>query len=165
MKKWIFVIVAALTVAAAAGVWYFIIIRDRREVQALVNNVAALACKKKDNLPHSGIFKHTKVDELFDEKVRIKLFKPAVDMDLTREDLKGRVAVLLRMVDYLQTEAGNVNVEVSGDQATFSFDAHVSGKGKSGRDDFSDVYQCSGSAVKRDGKWRISLLTAEPVIK
>ena len=61
------------------------------------------------------------------------------------------------------TGVENINIEIAGEQAVFTFDAQIAGKGK--MEDFSEVYRCSGVAVKRDGKWRVSSLIAEPVVK
>lgn len=165
MKKWIFAVCIAFIGAAAAGIWYFLIMKDQREVRELVNNVTVLVGKKGGDLPHAGIFKHNKVDELFAEKIAFSISKPDMEVELSREDLKGRVALLLRMIDRMQVDAENIRVEVAGDAAVFEFDARVNGKIKNGHADFSDVYRCSGAAVKVDGRWLMSLLTAVPVVK
>ena len=165
MKKWILFASIALVCMIAAGMWYFILTKDRREVRALVVNTVELISKKPDNLPHAGIFKHARVDELFDETVSFRIAKPPMDITLPREDLKSRVAILLRMVDSIQTGVENINADVVGEQAVFAFEAQVSGKGKGKIENFAEVYHCSGTAVKRDGKWRVSSLIAEPVVK
>ena len=165
MKKWM--VAAGMLILLAAGLlgWYYLATRDKREIRNLIENAAGLVHKKSGDVPHAGVFKFTKVDELFCPYVELRISQPAVSARWSRDNLKANVAIMQRMIDEMSVKVSGVEVELIDGAAIFDFDADVSGGAKKGNIGFADVYRCSGSAEKNEGKWKISSITAEPVIK
>lgn len=165
MKKAVLIFSAALILCAAALVWWLMVTADRRAVCRLAESVAALAHKEASNLPHAGILKFGKLDELFCEKVVIRSVKPPYDGNPTREELKLMLTAAFRRVDHMDVHTGKITAEVSGGTALFFFDAEVSGAVKGWGGEYAEVVKVSGSAVKTDGKWKVSSLIVEPVVR
>ena len=165
MKKWMILPGVLALLLAALAVWYFMATKDKREVKKLVENVSSLVSKKSGDVPHAGVFKFTKVDEFFCPAVKLRVVQPDISADWSRDELKTNVALMQRMIDELSVNVTDIKVELSDGLAIFDFDARISGAAKKGRNDFADVYRCSGSAEKSEGKWKISSLTAEPIVK
>ena len=65
----------------------------------------------------------------------------------------------------MRVSTANIEVEIAGKEAVFSFDAEFSGIAGGRNEDFNNVYQVNGSAVKRDGKWWVSSLIAEEILQ
>lgn len=166
MKKSVIIIfAAALVLCCVIGCFFWYVNRDKRMVAELIGNVANLAEKESSKLPHAGVLKFSKVDELFAQKVDLKCVDPEISASMSREDLKALVSLMIKRIDHMSVKTGNMEIEVSGDNATFSFDAEFSGAISGKGEAFANVYQINGTAVKIDGKWLISSLIAEQIIQ
>lgn len=165
MKKTIIILAAALLLAGGAGGYWWYVNRDRRMVTELVNNVVALVKKEPSNLPHAGVLKFARVDELFAEKVDLRCEEPAIGAAMTRDELKTMVSLMNRRIEKMDAAADNIEPEIAGDRAVFTFDAEFSGVVGGRKEYFNSVYQISGTAVKIDGKWLISSLKAEEILQ
>ena len=165
MKKSIYFVLILLLIAAVASGYYWYITRDRRMVVRLVKDVVSLLEKKPSNLPHAGVLKYTKVDDCFDHSVKLYCPKPSFDAVKSREELKAMYALVNKYIDEMHVEVENVEVGIVGKEAVFSFDAEFSGVVGGRKEDFDNVYQVSGTAVKKDGKWWVSSLIAEEIIQ
>lgn len=166
MKKSVIVMsVAALVLCCAAAGYFWYVNRDKRMVVELIGNVAALAEKESGKLPHEGVLKFSKVDNLFAQKIELRCADPAISASLSREELKTLVALMIKRIDHMKVNTANIEVNVAGDNATFSLDAEFSGVISGKKEEFANVYQISGIAVKSDGKWLISSLIAEQIIQ
>ncbi len=165
MKKLIFLAAAILLILAVAAGYYWYMNRDRRMVIELVKNTVALLEKKPSNLPHAGVLKYTKIDDYFDHTVKLRCPKPAFDAVKSREDLKATFALVNKYITEMRVSTANIEVEIAGSEAVFSFDAEFSGIAGGRKEDFNNVYQISGNAVKRDGRWWVSSLVAEEILQ
>ncbi|MBQ4329561.1 MAG: nuclear transport factor 2 family protein [Lentisphaeria bacterium] len=165
MKKLFFaVVVLAIAFAVAGGYWWYLN-RDRRLVTELVKNAAAVIEKKADDLPHAGVFKFVKIDELFDQNVTLRCHNPAIEASKSRDELKAMVSMVNKFVTSMQVSTENITVDIAGNKAVFTFDAEFSGIAGGRKEDFSNVYKINGTAVKNDGKWQISSLIAEEILQ
>ena len=166
MKKSIIAVsVAALVLCCAAAGYFWYVNRDKRMVVELIGNVAALAEKESSKLPHAGVLKFSKVDDLFAQKIELKCVDPSISSSMSRDDLKALVSLMIKRIDHMKVNTANIVVDIAGDNATFSFDAEFSGVISGKKEEFANVYQISGTAVKSDGKWLISSLIAEQIIQ
>jgi hypothetical protein len=91
LKKLFFAVALLLIIAIIAGGYWWYMDRDRRLVVELIRNVAGLVEKKSGDLPHAGVFKFVKIDELFDKTVVLRCQNPAIEAAKRREELKGRI--------------------------------------------------------------------------
>lgn len=165
MKKWIIILVLVLIAVGVAGVWYYLITKDKREVRKLVVNVSELFQQKPSKLPHEGVLKHTKIEEYFASPVSLKITDPDISANWTTEEFKGHFALYQRLVKEMKISVGEIDVEIADGKAVFVFDAEVQGGVSLGKDEFNNVFRVSGQAEKNDGKWKISTMIAEPAVK
>ena len=165
MKKWIVLLVLAALLGIGAGVWYYILTKDKRAVRELVANAVALFQKKETKLPHEGVLKHTRIEEYFSSQVSLKLTDPDITANWSNEEFKTKFALYNRMVKVMTIDIGEIEVEIADGKAIFSFDAQVSGSALISKDEFGNVYRVSGVAEKTDGKWKISSMIASPILK
>ena len=165
MKKIIFITAAIILVSGISGGVYWFVTRDIRAVKSLLDEAAGIIRKKPSKLPHAGVLKFSKVDDVFAHKIEIRCGYPAFNAVFTNEDLKMIVSTVNRRITRMEVNLAAIEVEISGKDANFSFDAEFSGSTGAKGDELDRVYQVSGKAEKSDGKWKISALTAESIVK
>ena len=165
MKKWILIAVLVVTLLFVAGIWYYLLTKDKREVRNLVANVCELFCVKAAKLPHEGVLKHTKIEEYFISPVVLRCTEPDITANWTTDEFKGRFALYQRMVKEMKISTGYVEVDIADGKAVFSFDADISGSASLMKEEFNNVYRINGTAEKKDGVWKISSMIAEPIVK
>ena len=165
MKKLIFFVIVLLIAVAVAGGYLWYLNRDRRLVTELVKSIASLVEKKSGDLPHAGVFKYVKIDELFDKTVTLRCQKPVIEGTKSRDELKAMLSMASKFVTEMQVSTADIEVEVAGNKAVFTFDAEFSGSVSGRNEAFSHVCKVSGTAVKNEGKWQVSSLIAEEILQ
>jgi hypothetical protein len=165
LKKLFFAVALLLIIAIIAGGYWWYMDRDRRLVVELIRNVAGLVEKKSGDLPHAGVFKFVKIDELFDKTVVLRCQNPAIEAAKSREELKAMVSMMNKFIAQMQVNVADIAVEIADNKAVLSFDAEFSGTLGGRSENFSNVYKISGTAVKNEGKWQISSLIAEEILQ
>ena len=165
MKKLIFFVIILLIAVAVAGGYLWYLNRDRRLVTELVKSIASLVEKKSGDLPHAGVFKYVKIDELFDKTVTLRCQKPVIEGVKSRDELKAMLSMASKFVTEMQVSTADIEVEAAGNKAVFTFDAEFSGSVSGRNEAFSHVCKVSGTAVKNEGKWQVSSLIAEEILQ
>ena len=163
-KKIIFAAVAALLLAVLGG-FYWMLTKDRREVENLVKNTAQWVSVKPRKVAHEGMLKHTKVSNYFAPNVSISIVKPDISRTLTADNQEQYLMLYFRNTQQMSVETENIEVEIADGKAVFFCNARISGVLIKGSVEFDGVYIVSGSAEKIDGNWKISSIVAEPAVQ
>ena len=161
MKSVICGVILLLIGAAVSGYWYWT--RDRRQVENLLYEMVELGSKKRASVPHEGILKFAGTDKVFADPVRVNAPRQKFSRDLDQAQCRSMLALLHRSVESLTIDIADLDVEISGDQAVFSFDAEVEAVFRSGGKD-KEIIQVTGKAVKNNSKWQVAELQVEFVI-
>lgn len=165
MKKKIIIGSAVVVLLLLAGVIFWLNYRDEFAVRNLISDTAEWVSAKPRKVAHEGALKHTRAKNFFCDSISVKVVKPEYDFRVDGERMEQFWMLYFRNADEISVETENVEVEVSGDQADFSFDAQINGSFSNKQVEFSGVYIVRGKAEKIDGNWKISSVVVEPVVK
>ncbi|MBR2345049.1 MAG: hypothetical protein IKA71_04605 [Lentisphaeria bacterium] len=164
MKKLILAIGIIAILLITAGLYYWYATRDQRAVKKLLNNMIQLCNKVPSKVPHHGILKYSGIDTIFADPVRVYSEYPEFDQKLPRNKLRTVLILLHRGVVKMDVETGNLHISVSENRADFSFDASVKMVYKD-RMFREEVVAVKGRAEKQEGRWFVTELAVELVVK
>ncbi len=154
----------ALLLLISAGIFWWCC-KDEWAVKRLLTDTAEWVSCKPRKVAHEGALKHTKAKNFFCDSLSVKVIKPELEFDVDGEAMERFWMLYFREADQISVETENIEVEISGDSATFSMDAQINGSFSKKKSEFSGVYLVSGKAEKTEGNWKISSIVIEPVVK
>ncbi|MCI5779735.1 MAG: hypothetical protein MR051_07995 [Lentisphaeria bacterium] len=137
---------------------------DRRQVARLLEDALQLVRRTPGAAPHEGILKYAALDRIVTEPVKLYSERPYFVRELSRSECRGLLAFVHRQLRGIAVETEGVHIHVAGGAANFSFDAEITAEFR-GRTVDIEVVTVRGEAVKHDGRWRISAVTLEPVLR
>lgn len=118
---------ALLVVFLIAGVVYWWSIREERAVKKLITETAGWLSVKPRKVAHEGVLRHTRADEFFGTPLELKIGKPQMEFSVAADAMERYWMLYFREADQMTVETENIQVQISGDKADFSFDAQIDG--------------------------------------
>lgn len=165
VKKYVVLFSVAAVLLSVCAVSYWLIGREKRAVKAMLTEAVELVCRREGEVFNVEMLKFARVDKLFAPQIAMVCSSPDFKRTFQRDDLKNALLLFYRNSEKIDIRLADIAVEVTDDGAVFFCDMMADVRLNIRGRDFHDVYSVTGSAVKEDGRWKISSLVIEPVVR
>lgn len=163
-KKFLFLLTALILVAGATVAFFYFGNREERLLRAMVGELEEMAAKRSGKSGIIALLDAATPERVFASKVTISSDLPKVEREFTLKELSQ---LLITMKKSCTSAALNVeiqNLSVNSGSAEITGGAVFSGS-SSRSGSFREVRDIRLLCTKIDGKWKISTVKIETVIK
>ena len=163
-KKFLFILTAI--VLAAAAIWAFFYFGDREErlLRAMVSELETMVAKRPEKSNMLSLLDAATPERVFAEKVTISSDQPKLEREFTLKELSQLLITMKKSCASAALDVEIQEISVDSRSAEITGDAVFSGS-SSRAGNFREVRDIRLLCTKTDGKWKISTVKIETVIK
>ena len=161
-------ILSALSAAAvtAAAVWGYLYFRnyDERMLHAMVSELETMVSKRSGKSNALSLLDAATPERVFASKVKVVSDLPKMERDFTLKDLSQMILTIKKSCRTAELDIEINSINIQGDTAVIRGNGMFSGESSRSMT-FREVRDLTLECKKFNGKWKISVLRADAVIK
>ena len=162
-KKILSALLAAAVITGAVWGYFYFRNRDERMLRAIVSELEVMVSKRPGKSNALSLLDAATPERVFAPKVKIVSDFPKTERDFTLKELSQLMVTIKKNCRSAELDLEIENIFIRDDNATLKANGMFSGNGSGGS--FREVRDVVMECKKVDGKWKISAIKAESVIK
>ena len=162
-KKIVLFLTAAAVIAAAVWGYFYFRNRDERMLRTMVSDLEVMVSKRPGKSNALSLLDAATPERVFAPKVKIVSDFPKMERDFTLKELSQLMVTMKKSCRTAELDIEINSINIQGKTAVIRGNGMFSGNGSGAS--FREVRDVVMECKKVDGKWKISVLRADAVIK
>lgn len=162
-KKILSALFAVAVIAAAVWGYFYFRNRDERMLRTMVSDLEVMVSKRPGKSNALALLDAATPERVFAPKVKIVSDFPKMERDFTLKELSQLMVMIKKNCRSAELDLETENIFIRDDNATIKANGMFSGNGSGGS--FREVRDVVMECKKVDGKWKISGIQLQTIIK